>query len=225
MLGDMSNPRILTPNTPNVQSLFQTKVNVGTDGSGTEKGFGGSLDALTPPMIANENAGFLRYDANLAIVVVTDAQDQSTQPFSYYYNRFLNIKGFNRASMFTFNFIGALAMTPPGNCTYDDVTVNPATYEQMVSQTNGVQGEICTSNWAATLQQLGKTAFGFRTTFYLTATPDLTGGKTLDVKVNGTASPSTDWAYDASANAVVFDPTKTPGPGETLTVSYFTACL
>jgi len=194
-------------------------------------GFGGSLDALTPPKITNENAGFLRYDAALAIVVVSDAGDQSPQPFSYYYNRFLNIKGFNRASMFSFNAIttcpgspGPNCMPAGSSCTYDG-TNDSTTYQQMASQTNGVVAEICATNWSTNLQQLGKTAFGFRTTFYLTAAPDLTGGKTLTVKIDGNPVNPPDWGYDSTANAVVFDPAKTPGPGKTLTVQYFTACL
>jgi hypothetical protein len=231
MVGDMSNPRILTPATPNVQALFNAKVTgVGTNGSGTEKGFGGSLDALTPPKIVNENAGFLRPTANLAVVVISDAGDQSPQPFSYYLNRFLNIKGFNHATMFSFSDIGPCAGNPgagcmaPANCTYDN-SPDGTTYQQMATQTNGVIAEICSTTWAANLQNLGKTAFGFRTTFYLTATPDLTGGKMLTVKIDGNQINSPDWSYDSTANAVVFDPTKTPGPGQTLTVQYYTACL
>lgn len=232
MVGDMTNPRILTPSTPNVQSLFNSKITgLGTNGSGTEMGFGGSLDALTPPKITNENAGFLRYDAALAIVVVSDAGDQSPQPFSYYYNRFLNIKGFNRASMFSFNAIttcpgspGPNCMPAGSSCTYDG-TNDSTTYQQMAMQTNGVVAEICATNWATNLQQLGKTAFGFRTTFYLTASPDLSGGKTLTVQIDGNPVVQPDWGYDSAANAVVFDPAKTPGPGQTLTVQYYTACL
>ncbi len=37
--------------------------------------------------------------------------------------------------------------------------------------TNGVKAEICTSNWAGNLQNLGKTAPGYRTTFFLSADP------------------------------------------------------
>ena len=113
---------------------------------------------------------------------------------------------------------------PPSGCTYDDY-INSATYQQMASQTNGVLSEICTSNWSQKLQDLGKTAFGFRTVFYLTSAPDLSGGKTLDVKVNGVTVPAGDYSYDAAINAVKFDPLKTPGSGKSLTVTYFTACL
>lgn len=227
LIGDMNNPKVLTPTTmvngKGVADLFKDKVKVGTNG-GTESGLITSLKALTAPLISNENAGFLRYDANLAVVVVSDAGDQSAQPLSYFTNRFMNIKGFNRASMFTFNVIGPLAVSPPSGCTYDDYT-NSVTYQQMATQTNGVLSEICTSNWAQKLQDLGKTAFGFRTVFYLTTAPDLSGGKVLDVKVDGVAAPATDFTYDAAINAVKFDPMKTPGSGKTLTVTYFTACL
>ena len=227
LIGDANNPKILTPTTvangKTVDALFKDKVKVGTNG-GTESGLSTSLKALTAPLISNENAGFLRYDANLAVVIVSDAGDQSAQPLSYFTNRFQNIKGFNRAHMFTFNVIGPLLSSAPSGCTYDDYT-NSATYQQMSSQTNGVLSEICTSNWSQKLQDLGKTAFGFRTVFYLTSAPDLSGGKMLDVKVNGVAVPAGDYMYDSAINAVKFDPLKTPGSGKTLSITYFTACL
>jgi hypothetical protein len=227
LIGDANNPKILTPTTvangKMVDQLFKEKVKVGTNG-GTESGLITSLRALTPPLISNENAGFLRYDANLAVVIVSDAGDQSGQPLSYYTNRFLNIKGFNRAHMFTFNVIGPFLSAAPSGCTYDDYT-DSATYRNMAMNTNGVISEICDANWAQKLQDLGKTAFGFRTVFYLTAAPDLTGGKVLDVKVNGVVVPAADYVYDSAINAVKFDPMKTPGSGKTLTVTYFTACL
>ena len=58
----------------------------------------------------------------------------------------------------------------------------------MVAQTNGVKEDICTPDWAKTLEQLGKTAFGFRTNFFLNLGPDLTGGKgPIEVKIDGTS--------------------------------------
>jgi len=187
-VASATNPAILTPTTPNLGMKFAKYVDVGTNG-GTETGFEGALAALTPPNITGENAGFLRYDANLAIVVVSDAGDQGGKPYSYYLNRFRNIKGYQRANMFTFSDIGPYLGTPPSPCQYDDYT-DSTTYGQMVTDTNGVKAEICSNNWAANLQNLGKTAFGYRTVFFLTAEPDLTGGKMIQVALNGTAVPS-----------------------------------
>lgn len=226
---------ILRSNTPNVGQAFQQLVNVGTNGSGTEQALATSVMALTPPRIVTENAGFLRTDANLAIVIVSDAGDQSNQPLSYYENRLINVKGFNRLSMFTLSAIGPFLTMPPSNCSYDGGG-DPQRYAALVTRTGGVREEICTSNWATALQGLGRTAFGFRTMFFLGTSPDLTGGQTLNVQINGQAvmgggacmngqPTSGAWCYDSAANAVRFTPMTTPGPGQTLTVQYQTACF
>ncbi|MBX7116402.1 MAG: choice-of-anchor D domain-containing protein [Myxococcaceae bacterium] len=223
LLGDVNNPKVLTPLTTQVESKFSAKVKVGTSGSGAEQGFSAALKALTPPLITGGNAGLLRPDANLAIVVVTDASDQSPQPYAYYKNRLLNIKGFNRANMFTFNIIGPFLPSSPSGCEYD-VDYDATSYGLMATDTNGVKDEICTPDWATKLKDLGKTAFGYRTTFFLNAQPDLAGGKVLEVKIDGTPVPGADWHYDAATNSVAFSSMKAPQPGQTLTVTYFTLC-
>ncbi len=223
MTNPNGNPKILTPMTPNVAAKFQQKVNVGTNGY-DENAFEASVKALTPPLITNENAGFLRYDANLAVVVVTDAGDQSGQPYSYYMNRLRNVKGYQRANMFTFNVIGPFLASPPSGCTYDDYT-DSASLHQAAVDTAGVEYEICAPNWATKLQDLGKTAFGFRTTFYLSAEPDFSMGRTLTVKIDGQVVPTTSYTYDPATLSVNFQPMTTPGPGKTLEVTYHKACL
>lgn len=222
-LRNINGTTILKQTTPNVAALFAQFVNVGTDGSGTELGLEPAVSALTPPLTSAENVGFLRPDANLAIVVVSDAGDQSPQAVSYYQNRLLNVKGFNRLSMFTFNNIGPYAGTPPGACSYDGSS-DPSRYLAVVNATSGIHDEICTTNWAATLQGLGRTAFGFRTQFYLGNVPD-TSASPIIVQINGAPAAAGSWTYDAAANAVTFTTTTTPGPGQTLTVTYHTACF
>lgn len=228
LIGDANNPKILTPTTPNVAQKFADKVRVGTDGSGTETGLAPSVAALTPPLSVADNAGFLRQDANLAAIVVTDAPDQSNQSATYYVNSLLNIKGFNKANMFTFNAIAGFASTAPSGCAGYDTGPDDGTYAAVVNQTNGIKAEICTQNWATALQGLGQTAFGFRTTFFLNAVPDVGQGitVTLDgVNVPPTTSGTTNWTYDSATNAIVFDPSKAPGPGQNLTITYYVGCL
>lgn len=229
LIGDANNPKVLTPVTPNVGTLYSQKVKVGTNGSGYEKGIAGATLALTPPLISNENAGFLRQDARLAVVVVSDAEDQSPQSLSYYLNLLMNVKGFNRASDFTFSVIGPYQSQAPSGCTYDGVSPDTR-YAYIANSTKGVLAEICNSNWATTLQGLGQTAFGYRTSFFLNATPSLTNGATITVQIDGTTIPATsgsttNWSYDSAANAITFDPAHVPSPGQTLTVSYTVACL
>lgn len=215
---------ILKPSTMNIGQKFAQYVNVGTDGSGTEQGLETATLAVTPPLISSDNAGFVRPDANLAIVVVSDAGDQSVQPVSYYQNRLVNVKGFNRLSMFTFSTIGPYLASAPGSCTYDgggDVQ----RYQAITTYTSGVSDEICNSNWAAALQNLGRTAFGFRTQFFLNNVPDTSMGRVIDVKINGVSAPAGTWMYDSASNSIKFQQSATPAPGQTLTVTYFTACF
>src|SRR6185312_6252101 len=146
-------------------------------------------------------AGFLRNEAGLAIVAVTDENEQSPNPVSYYLNAFLNIKGFNRKTMFTSNAISGFSAA----CPSDDGSL-----AQMVQQTNGVKEDICTPDWAKTLEKLGQTAFGFRTNFFLTSVPDLTGGGQIQVVIDNQPVPNVDprgatiWTYDSVANSVNF---------------------
>ncbi|MGA9520260.1 MAG: choice-of-anchor D domain-containing protein, partial [Myxococcaceae bacterium] len=227
LVGDANNPQILTPTTPDVANKFSAKVNVGIDGSGLEQGLEPSLRALTPPLSVSENAGFIRPDANLAVVLVTDARDQSGKPSTYYVNSFLNIKGFNRANMFTFNAIAGFNPFPAPTCAYDSGP-DDGTLAAVVQQTHGILEEICTPDWATSLQGLGKSAFGFRTTFHLTSVPDT--AQPITVTVNGVNLPqttvgATQWSYDPVSNAIVFAPASAPGPGETTAVTYYVACL
>jgi len=224
MTNPNGNPKILTPATPNVATKFQQKVLLGTNGA-DENPYEASVKALTPPLINMENAGFLRPDANLAIVVVTDAGDQSGLAYSYYMNRLRNVKGYQNANMFTFNVIGPFdPALETSSCLYDD-NVNWSTLRYGVTDTSGVEAEICATDWATKLQDLGKTAFGYRTVFYLSAEPDFSGGRTLVVKINGTQVPASAYTYNAPTISIEFTPMTTPGPGQTLTVEYYKACL
>ncbi len=223
--------KVLTPTTVDVANKFKAKVNVGTGGSGTERQFAPAHAALTAPLILGENADFLRDDANLAIIGVSDAKDQSAQTAAFYLNAFLNIKGFKRANMFTFNSIGPYLASPPSPCSYDLDAPDDGRLRNMVLNTNGVREEICTPDWARTLEQLSKIAFGYRTNFFLSSLPDLTGGKEPQVSVNGVVLTKTDprgatvWTYDPVANSVNFEPLYVPEPGQTLNITYQAVCV
>lgn len=224
--------KIFTPTTPNLEMQFQATVNVGINGSATETCMAPAVRALTAPKITDpaKNAGLLRPDAVLAVVCVTDASDQANQPVSFYLNQLLNIKGVQRPGSFTYNVVGPFLPSAPGNCIYDGSTGDDGKHVQLVSQTNGVREEICTPNWSTALENIGKNAFGFRTNFFLTGTPDLGAGM-IRVEIDGMALPDTDsrgaqvWRYDSATNSIIFQPLYVPEPGKTMTVSYRVACL
>jgi hypothetical protein len=222
---------VLKNTTPNVQTLFAAKVNVGINGSATEESASIAVAALTAPIITNENAGLVRPDASLAVVVVSDARDQSPLATATYINQLLNIKGAQQATQFSYNaVVPTQPSAPAGNCSYDDSTAgNDPKHGQMVTALGGIKEEICSPNWATALEQVGKNAFGYRTNFFMIATPDTT--KPIVVKIDGVTLANIDsrgatvWTYDPVGNSVNFEPLYVPEPGKTLTITYYVQCI
>lgn len=215
-----------------LESQFQAAVKLGTSGSSEETCLSPAVAALTAPLITDPaaNLGLLRHDAVLAVVCVTDAEEQAKQPVSYYLNQLLNIKGAQRPGAFTYNVIGPFG-TPTPSCEHDPSS-DPTRHLDVVAKTNGLKADICTSDWAKALEDIGKGAFGYRTNFYLTARPDTQTGSAVVVELNGRVLLPEEaerqvqvWAYEAATNSIKFEPLYVPQAGDTLTVKYQVACL
>ncbi len=73
----VSSPRILRGDSPTLVADFQANVNVGTYGSGKEQGLRAALLAVTDRVADGQNAGFLRPEARLVLIVVSDEDDCS----------------------------------------------------------------------------------------------------------------------------------------------------
>ena len=82
--------QIITSETPNPASVFNTIVNVGVTGSPYELGLEAARMALTSPVIDNQNAGFLRDDASLSLIFVSDEEDGSPDGSMITSTTFLN---------------------------------------------------------------------------------------------------------------------------------------
>ncbi|MBL8956685.1 MAG: hypothetical protein JNK82_38280, partial [Myxococcaceae bacterium] len=226
---EANNPRVITNTMPNAEALFRTRVRVGLMGSGEEQFAELAVRALTAPLVNVENVGFLRPDAVLAVVAVTDAGDQSQLPESVVVGLLRNIKGAQRPQMFSYNVIGPFGASSPPGCEYDPYH-EPTLHESLVTAFGGQKGEICRQTWAMQLQDVGKTAFGYRKTFYLNALPDLTQVPRFVVKLNNIVMPETDaggaviWSYDPLSNSMTFSAQYVPEPGQSLTIEYRTLC-
>ena len=209
----LDNPglRVLTPETPNVDAAFADNINVGTHAF-DEQGFEGAYLALNPNMLQSHNQGFLRDDALLSIIVVSDEPDQSPQSVSFYYNYFINIKGARRANLFSWSSI---------------VETDSAAYIDMAKRTGGIVSDINTDNWARDLEELGALAFGYKNRFFLTSTPERAQDIEVYIdeeRVNQQDGTIRNWSYDAQGNSVEFSIVAIPEPGSTVEVRYKVAC-
>lgn len=224
--ADNTSPRIITPGTPNAENVFKTNTNVGWC-HWNEQGLEGAYRALTTPLVSSAddpsttlpndgNLGFLRPDAKLALIFISDEDDSSTQSVSYYETFFKAVKGNDPSLLSVSAIVGPTALS-----TCPTASSTGSRYIQLAQATGGVVESICTTNWAGSLQNLSNNAFGPKRHFPLSETPS--DPSQIVVKVNG-SQVTTGWTYDAATNTIVFDANAVPAAGATVEVSYPLGC-
>ena len=239
---DGTSPRILTPATPNLEDHWQSNVNVGVC-HGSELGLEAAYRALSDPLINNGddprhpepndgNLGFLRRDAHLSIIFVSDEEDQSPQTTNFYYNFFLSLKGFRNANLFSAH---AIVGDPATGCATAE---GGDRYVDVASRSGGIFQSVCQADWSDSMETIGTAAFGFKTRFFLTNQPEDTDGSgiidspiELEVRFDGRPYPpigpngARRWEYVGAENSIDFYPLAVPEPGTQIEVRYRVACL
>ena len=200
---------ILTPNTPNYQDLFTAGV---SNGGSTYGGLSESLIEMAQVAINNTdagecNAGFLRDNAMLHVIMVSDEPEQSSLAVSDMVNDIIAKKG------------NADRVTMSAIC--DRNVGLGERYEEAVTMTDGLVFDInnaTSNNWAATTSmELFADESVVHDQYTLDQEP-VHG--TMVVAVNGTEiSAENGWHYDTAGQAVIFD-ANAPSEGDVTTIQY-----
>jgi hypothetical protein len=197
----LGNPAVLTPQTPGLTDAFSRNIVVGTDGSPYETGMEAARMALDALLESNQPTydaiaacqsaceggealvecregcvrdnpvEFLRPDAFLYVVFVTDDEDKSTWDERYYYRYFETAKGPGNDGMVT-----TAAIIDTGDSSTCGVAEGRR-YRQLTALTGGVVGDICDEEFASSLQAIADNAVGLRRKFALGVTPEPTSLK------------------------------------------------
>jgi hypothetical protein len=167
------------------------------------------------------NRGFIREDAALEVIAITDEQDQSPATPDFYIDFFHSIKGFANPNLFHFHAITG----PEGGCSssWGEAESGDRLIE-VQSATNGIFHSICDQDYASALKDIGNIAFGLKKQFFLTRVAD---PSTVKVWVKGVECQSAGaWVYDQPSNSVIFDEYGScmPQPGDAIKVWYKTVC-
>lgn len=198
-----NNSGILTINTGDYATPFATAVTAG-GGTWTEAGLTVASAAIENTDSGECNEGFMRPDALLHLILVSDEPEQSASPWSDYVSQIVAKKG--DASLVR---ISAIAGDYPSGCA--SATAGTGYYEA-VTATGGEFLSIC-SNWSSNVSTLADASI-IEDTFVLSGNPIL---DTLTVTRNGGSING--WVYDANSNAVIFT-TDIPVKGDSVDISY-----
>jgi len=227
MIGD---PPFLTADDDYVR-LFQERALVGTQGSDQERGLQAAVEALSTDLLATDHEGFLRDEAQLLTVFVSDEDDCSDfgaldgmEGTDCYYEEQelvdtetllakLVASKSDRSQVSTAGILGLEG----SSC---DDAYPGRRYLDVVRATGGLTGDICSSDWSGILFELGLNTVGEQSRFPLT---ELARAESLSVYVDDELAPDEDWTYDEADNAVVFDDDAIPPRGSTVRAEYIVA--
>ena len=198
-------------------SLFLSAVDAGADGSADEKGFAASRAALTEPLLSTTNTGFLRDDAHLAVIVITDENDSSSDSTATYVDWLRSLKS-DPSLVKMHGFMGLDFAIDIFGCSVDSASVK---YIDAAAMTGGFAGDICTDDWRAAMASMSLASGGVPTTFTLSSRPD--GISAINVTVDGVRvryDPVDGWTFDEFTNTVSLHGTSLPLPGQTVLIEY-----
>lgn len=212
------NQPYVSRSTVNASMELANLVNAGVTGAGNESCLEPVNLALSESYRASPmlNAGFLRNDAHLGIVCVTDAPEQTPKPVSFELSRLSMVR-----DSLSYSVIGPFLPQAPAGCVYDGV--NTSAHETALRQLNGVQEEICSGNVGASFGNAINHMLARGKSFTLARAVDLSA--TTTVSVGGQTIPPAYWTIDAMTNRLTFQSNFEPEPGRTFTVSYAPMCF
>ncbi len=228
----IGSPRFLT-NDDDYVTEFANRVTVGVNGSDKEKGLLAVSLALSEELLAGVHFDFLREDANLLVVFVSDEEDCSDNG---------RLDGFDADACYTepdllvspTDYINQLRQTKRGREELISVAAvigpnGPSAcentwpgfrYVELVQEFGGKLGSICETDWSAMLYDIGLNAAGISTDFLMSeaAVPD-----TIKVRVDGEIIPEDSldgWRYDAGEWEIEFRGRYVPPRGTEIACTY-----
>ncbi|MFT7517912.1 MAG: hypothetical protein ACI9MC_000036 [Kiritimatiellia bacterium] len=229
----MNHQMVLTAETEDGNELFQEMIAQGTSGSGIEHGLEGAALVFQEPYYTEQNNSWLRDEASLAVLIVSDEDDVSPYSVTHYERFFKQLKGdqaFRQDGWFTLNAV--VGKEPTDNfldpsCISDNGDAFYAKrYIDFASRTGGIVESICEEDFTPIITNLGLSISGLNLEFKLRVLPRL---DTLRVRLYEDSDEAsfvrdlnigTDFEYVPDGNLLKFNEQQIPPPEYYVTASY-----
>lgn len=220
----------LTSSTEGAAEIFAENVAQGTTGAGIEMGLEAARMAVEDQV--EYNAGFLREEANLSILMVSDEEDSSPLSVDAYLRTFADIKGGAYRDHSRMNVSAVVGDKPPAfdgepSCSSDNGYADYGSrYVYAAQSTGGLVDSICDEDFSPLVSELGLTLSGLLVEFELSRVPDLA---TLTVSIYDTPDESSkvrdltldvDFTYVEENNTILFEKDQIPNSQQYIKASY-----
>lgn len=190
---------VVTKNTPNMKNILRDNLLAGTNGDPTEVFFDNISRALSPQYLNGVNQGFYRKDALLAIVLLTDTEDQGRMSARQLWNDLVILKNGDASRVAVYSVI-----IPHGEyrCPRDDG--DQSELMDFTNLANGMMFNLCDPDYGKKLLAIGdditeKSAL----TIPLKQIPAV---NTIKVTYGTQTIPNNSqfgWVYDPKKNAIL----------------------
>lgn len=228
---ESSGIHVITPSVTDIFSVFaiNAKPNKNTAGQDA-RSFSSMRQALrnSRPI----NAGFLRSDGFLAVIIVDNQEDFSgndrcngcnnsgrynaptldpVDVYVDYLNTITNSSG--AAARYNVSAMTQIAVPCQGGA-------NMVRIMDLASRTNGVLGDICQADFGPSMADMADRIASLSTQFYLNRVPNVS---TITVDVNGVRVPqdaANGWTYSADANSIMFHGSAIPPQDASILVNF-----
>lgn len=217
----IGSPKYLTGSSPNLVSTLQDKIRAGNSGSANERGVSSILSSLSPSYLAGQGAGFLRSEAYLAIVVLSDENDNSVESNAQFMTFLDKLKPATKTGQrnWVLNLLGTLNLD--SFCKSLVGSIVPGTrWIDLAEASGGIQGSICQNTFAETVGNIGTRIIAMLTDFYLMDPPI---ESSIVVRINGVLIPRdtvNGWDYIPSLQVVRFYGSAVPRATDGLSIDY-----
>ena len=220
-------PTVINTSTPNFSNTFKANVVVGSFGDPNAKALDAIQLSLSGALLSGSNTGFLRNEAHLAVVILSDADDNDSAASVNSTDAFLNSLKPDKYDV--------IARTYKKNYTVSSVIVDTSNasnsacpmpfedgvkFKQISTLTGGGIASICEANFSQGLTNISKRIAEAITEIPLARIPQT---NTLSVKFNGTAVPNdgtNGWTYQSSGNKIVFHGNYIPMDQTSIDINY-----
>jgi len=210
-VGDIITPLTTDP----VAEATSQIASIGWSGSPHEKGFDMSYQATSAGGDAAPGSTFLRDDARLVVIYISDEDDFSTT-ISLGVDMANHL--YSLKSSPSLAIAHAVAGDVPSGCAGNGGATAATEYNNAVVAMSGTFLSICATDWGTPMEELARDSVGL-VQFALSEQPI---EDTIWITVDGVVN--TDWTYDSTTQAVIFSIPPPEGSEIVITYALFPEC-